>query len=81
MITAVNGKPLTTADVLLELIDKGKVGDKLTLSICRVNSNYTFDEFTVDITLIEDKSSSEPITTTQPQYVDPFEYFYDQFGF
>lgn len=81
MITAVNGKPLTTADVLLELIDGGKVGDKFTLSICRVNSNYTFEEFEVEITLIEDKSSSEPVTTTQPQYVDPFEYFYDQFGF
>lgn len=81
MITAVNGKPLTTADVLLELIDGGKVGDTLTLSICRVNSNYTFEEFEVEITLIEDKSSSEPVTTTQPQYVDPFEYFYDQFGF
>ncbi|MBR3781546.1 MAG: trypsin-like peptidase domain-containing protein [Clostridia bacterium] len=81
MITAVNGKPLTTADVLLELIDGGKVGDKFTLSICRVNSNYTFEEFDVDITLIEDKSSSEPMTTTQPQYIDPFEYFYDQFGF
>ncbi len=81
MITAVNGKPLTTADVLLELIDGGKVGDKFTLSICRVNSNYTFEEFDVEITLIEDKSSSEPVTTTQPQYVDPFEYFYDQFGF
>ncbi len=81
MITAVDGKPLTTADVLLELIDGGKVGDKFTLSICRVNSNYTFEEFDVDITLIEDKSSSEPMTTTQPQYIDPFEYFYDQFGF
>ncbi len=81
MITAVNGKPLTTADVLLELIDSGEVGDKFTLSICRVNSNYTFEEFEVDITLIEDKSSSEPVTTTQPQYIDPFEYFYDQFGF
>ncbi len=81
MITAVNGKPLTTADVLLELIDNGKVGDTFTLSICRVNSNYTFEEFDVEITLIEDKSSSEPVTTTQPQYIDPFEYFYDQFGF
>ena len=81
MITAVNGKPLTTADVLLELIDGGKVGDKFTLSICRVNSNYTFEEFEIDITLVEDKSSSEPMTTTQPQYIDPFEYFYDQFGF
>ena len=47
----------------------------------QLNSNYTFEEFEIDITLIEDKSSSEPMTTTQPQYIDPFEYFYDQFGF
>ncbi len=80
MITAVNGKPLTTADVLLEKIDSGKVGDKMTLSICRVNSDYSTYEFEVEITLVEDKGdSSKPAQTTVP-YVDPFEYF-DQFGY
>ncbi len=80
MIIAVNGEPLTTADVLLEKIDGGKVGDKMTLTLCRVNSDYSLNEFTVDIALVEDKSGSEPITTTQPYYIDPFEYF-NQFGF
>lgn len=79
MITAVDGKPLTTADVLLEKIDNGKVGDKLTLSICRVNSNYSIEEFEVDITLVEDKGGPAP-TTTQAYYIDPFEYF-NQFGY
>lgn len=80
MITAVNGKPLTTADVLLEKIDSGKVGDKLVLSICRVNSDYTTYEFDVEITLVEDKGeSSKPAQTTIP-YIDPFEYF-NQFGY
>ena len=79
MITAVNGKDLTTADVLLEKIDNGKVGDKLTLSICRVNGDYSIEEFDVDIVLVEDKGGSEPVTTTQ-YYIDPFEYF-NQFGY
>lgn len=79
MITAVDGEPLTTADVLLERIDNGKVGDKMKLSICRVNSDYSIEEFDVEISLVEDKSASEPVTTTVT-YIDPFEYF-NQFGF
>ncbi len=79
MIIAVDGKPLTTADVLLEKIDGGKVGDKMTLSICRVNSDYSIEEFDVEITLVEDKGDSQPATTTQ-YYIDPFEYF-NQFGY
>lgn len=80
MIIAVNDEPLTTADVLLEKIDNGKVGDKMTLTLCRVNSNYSLEEFKVEITLVEDKSSSEPVTTTQAYYIDPFEFF-NQYGF
>ncbi len=80
MITEVDGKPLTTADVLLERIDNGKVGDKMTLTLCRVNSNYSIDEFEIEIALVEDKGGSEPVTTTQAYYIDPFEYF-NQFGF
>ncbi len=79
MIIAVDGKELTTADVLLERIDKGKVGDTMTLTLCRVNSNYSISKFDVTITLVEDKSGSEPVET-EPQYVDPFEYF-NPFGY
>lgn len=79
MIIAVNGKELTTADVLLELIDNGKVGDTMTLTLCRVNSNYTINKFDVTITLVEDKGGSM-VEATEPQYVDPFEYF-DSFGY
>ena len=75
MITAVNGKDLDTADTLLELIDNGKVGDKLTLTICRVNSNYTTDEFDVDVTLVEDKGTTVTETTTEA--VNPFDYYYN----
>lgn len=80
MIIAVDGKPLTTADVLLERIDNGSVGDKMTLTLCRVNSNYSIHEFDIEVTLVEDKGGSEPITTTQAYYIDPFEYF-NQFGY
>lgn len=80
MIIAVDGEPLTTADVLLEKIDSGKVGDTMTLTLCRVNSNYSLSEFEVEISLVEDKSGSEPVTTTQAYYIDPFEYF-NQYGF
>lgn len=74
MIIAVNGKELTTADVLLELVDGGKVGDKLTLTLCRVNSNYSIDEFDVEVELVEDKGTTEETTTQQT--VNPFDYFY-----
>lgn len=80
MITAVDGEPLTTADILLEKIDNGKVGDKMTLSICRVNSNYSIEEFEIEITLVEDKGDSGIEETTTVYYIDPFEYF-NQFGY
>ena len=79
MIIAVNGKDLTTADVLLELIENGKVGTKLTLTLCRVNNNYTISKFDVEVTLVEDKSGSK-VETTEPDYIDPFEY-YNPYGY
>ncbi len=77
MIVSVNGKPLTTADVLLELIDNGKVGDKLKLGICRVGNNYSVSEFEVDAVLVEDKGDS--LETTTQQAINPFDYF-NNFG-
>lgn len=79
LITKVDGKDLTTADVLLELVDNGKVGDKHTLTICRIESNYNIKEFEVEFSLVEDKGTTEEETTTY-QYIDPFEYF-GNFGY
>ncbi len=73
IIIGVNGKDLTTADVLLELIDKGKVGDKLTLKIARINSNYSVDTFDVTATLVEDRGTTA-VKEETTQY-DPFSYF------
>ncbi|MDO4364779.1 MAG: trypsin-like peptidase domain-containing protein, partial [Clostridia bacterium] len=68
LITAVNGEKLDTADVLLDKIENGKVGDKLKLELCRINSDYSVDTFTVEATLVEDKgNSSETETTTESQ--------------
>lgn len=78
MIVAVNGKDLDTPDVLLDIIDKSKVGDELKLKICRVNTDYSLEEFEVTAKLIEDKGSTsvEDETTT---YINPFDYF-NQYG-
>ncbi len=61
MVVAVNGKELDTYDVLLDIIENGKVGDTLTLTICRVDSNYNISKFDIKVKLVEDSSTSEKI--------------------
>lgn len=63
LITKVDGKDMDTSDVLLEKIENGKVGDKLTLTLCRIDQNYQISEFDVTVTLVEDTGSSEDTTT------------------
>lgn len=58
MIVAVDGRDLDTYDVLLETIENGKIGDKLTLKICRVDANYNISTFNVDVKLVEDTSAA-----------------------
>lgn len=72
MIIAVDGKPLTTPDVLLNLIESGQVGTKMKLTLARVNSDYTVEKFDVEVTLVEDTVGSRVETSTKPEYVDPF---------
>lgn len=75
MIIAVDGKDLTSADILLEKIQNGKVGDSLKLTLCRVNEDYSIDKFDVTVKLVEDNgtgSETEQTTTTQ----DYFEQFF-----
>lgn len=59
MIIAVNGKDMDNDDVLLDLIENGKVGDELTLTICRIDSNYNISKFDVTVKLVEDSSTSQ----------------------
>lgn len=73
MITAVNGQKLDSADILLDKIENGKVGDKLKLEICRINSDYSIDTFTVDAELVEDKGGTSTEQTTQ-QSQNPYDW-------
>lgn len=65
MIIAVNGKNMDDSSVLLDLIDKGTVGDSITLTLCRVESRtYKTTTFDVTITLVEDKGEPTTEATT-----------------
>ena len=73
MIIGVNGKELKDANVLLDIIEKSKVGDELTLKIARVNDDYTVKKFDVKINLIEDKGSAvKPEKDNQESFSNPF---------
>ncbi len=80
MIIAVNGQDLDTPDVLLDIIDKASVGDELKLKICRVNTDYSTEEFEVTAKLIEDKGSSAEPEEESTTYINPFDYF-SQYGY
>ena len=67
MIIKVNGKDMETQDVLLDAIESAKVGDTITLTICRFDSEYNVSTFDVDVKLVDDSSVSEPVTET-PEY-------------
>lgn len=79
MIIAVDGQELTTPSVLLDKIEKGKVGDKLKLTLCRIDNNYQTTEFDVTVTLVEEKKDSAKETTTAQSYVNPYDFFNDDF--
>ncbi len=73
MIIAVNGKELDTYDVLLEVVENGKVGDVINLTICRVDANYNVSKFDISVKLVEDSSTSEQIQqTTESDFYFPF---------
>ena len=81
IITAVNGKKLENTDILLEAIEKGKVGDKIELTVCRLNNSGKIEKtFKAKIALVEDKGDNKvPETTTQP--TDPFSGYFENFGY
>ena len=71
MIIAVNGKNMDEADLLLDIIEQGKVGDVLTLTLCRVSADYEISKFDIKATLIEDKGDTV-VESTGPDVLDPF---------
>ncbi len=60
MIIAVNGEPLETTSTLSELVEQSNVGDKLTLTLVRLNveENYSAKEFDVTVTLVENRGDT-----------------------
>ena len=86
LIYAVNGVDMQDASYLAELIENGKVGDELTLSLIRINSDYSFKEFDVNVKLVEDKGDTylveEETTASNDSYLpdDYYEDFYDFFN-
>lgn len=81
IITGVNGKPLDSTDILLEVIESGEVGDTITLSVCRLtNSGSVGTKFDAKVKLVEDKG--ETAVPQQEQTTDPFSsYFGNGFGY
>lgn len=77
IITAVNGTDLDTPDVLLDKIDNGNVGDRLTLTLCRVADDYSVTEFEVVVTLVEDSGSG---SSSNQQNSQSGNYWDDYFG-
>ncbi|MBO5064599.1 MAG: trypsin-like peptidase domain-containing protein [Clostridia bacterium] len=80
VITAVNGKKLETTDILLETIEESKVGDKLTLEICRFNNKGAIqDTYKITVALVEDKGTN--IVTEQEIETNPFSSYFKEFGY
>ena len=80
LIVAVDGQDLDTADVLLSKIEKGKVGDKMTLTIARINSDYSVSKFNVEITLVEDRGNVATESNTN-ENANPFGNYGYNYGF
>ena len=74
LIIKVNGKDMDDSDLLFDLVQQGSVGDKLTLTLVHISSNYETEEFEVEATLVEDKGTVEEESTTQASYYNPFDF-------
>ncbi len=83
IITAVNGKKMDSTDVLLEVIENAKVGDKITLTICRIGSNGTIETtFDARVELVEDTGdNAAPQPTQEPTTEDPYSRYFEDFGY
>lgn len=78
IITAVGGKELKSASVLLDVIENASPGDEITLTIAHVESDYKVTTFDVKVELLEDKgnaSASDEGESEQSEggFVNPFQ--------
>ncbi len=74
IIIAANGKEMESADVLLDIIERAKPGDKVELKIAHVNKDYTVEKFSVTVTLLEDTGTTEEVTekSNGEEFENPF---------
>ncbi|MCR4593757.1 MAG: trypsin-like peptidase domain-containing protein [Clostridiales bacterium] len=70
MIIAFNGKNLDDYNDLLDFINNSKVGDKITLTICRLDSSFQINKYDIEVKLVEDTGdlTSAEEETTQSQF-------------
>ena len=54
LVIGFNGKDLEDYNELLDYVEDGSVGDKLTLKICRIDQNYKLNIFEIETKLVED---------------------------
>lgn len=73
MITKVNGEEMTDSGMLADMIEDMSVGDSLTLTIVRVNTeNWSQTEKNVTVKLVEDKGSSASQETSDSSPQNPY---------
>jgi len=76
IIIAVDGKDMDSVNVLLNAIEAASPGDKLTLTIAHVTSDYKVETEDVTVTLIEDKGDSTTTTNSNDEssggFTNPF---------
>ena len=72
IIIAANGKDLDTYDDLLKLVENGKVGDSIKLTICKVDASYKITKTDVDVLLVSDSAVSEPREESTSKIPFPF---------
>ena len=80
MIVAVNGKDLDDSSYLPELIENSNVGDTVRLSLIRINRDYSYKEFDVEVKLVEDRGDTVIEEKTTEPSQDSGDYFRDYFG-
>lgn len=96
LITKVNGKDMTDSGMLSAMIEDMSVGDTLTLTIVRLNTdNWSQTEQNITVTLVEDKGNStvqsnEDDNSSQnnpfggngsDDYQDWYDYFKQYYGY
>lgn len=74
IIIAANGKKMESTDVLLNIIENAKPGDKIELKIAHVTQDYKVEKFDVTVELSEDTGKTP--STTSPKddgdFTNPF---------